>query len=368
MNKFDINKSSANKYIINKSILMMYFSHLLMILSLFLMSTVFSVEASQKSVLIPALQNPGYAEKPAWFKKSFLNLFDDIDEATEDNKRLLLYFYQDGCPYCKKLLQDNFGQHDIAKKTQKYFDVVAINIWGDREVQVGNNSYPEKKFAEALKIQYTPTLLFFNKKHKVVFRANGYYPPEKFKVVLDYIGQHKEQQMSFQDYLKKVSPEPASGKLHTEISTVKSLKNLQQAVSKKKYLLVMFEQKQCSSCDELHEDILKRKVSRDLLKKFNIAVVDMWSNQIVITPDGHKMRIRDWAKKLNITYAPSMLYFNAKGKEVFRSDAYLKAFHIQSVMDYISSNSYKTQPDFQRYINTRAEHLRQQGIKINLMK
>ncbi len=352
----------------NKSMSTMYFSRPLVLAFLFIMSTISSVEAKQEGSLTPALQNPGYEEKPAWFKVTFLDLFEDIDDATANNKRVLLYFYQDGCPYCKKLLQDNFGQRNIAAKTQKYFDVVAINIWGDREIQVGDQSYTEKKFAEALKVQYTPTLLFFNEKRKAVFRANGYYPPEKFNVVLDYVGQHKEQQLSFQDYLEKVAPEPATGKLHTEISNVKSVENLQQAVSKQKYLLVIFEQKQCASCDELHMDILKRKVSRELLKKFNIAVVDMWSNKKLITPDGSKMKIRDWAKKLNISYAPSMLYFNAEGKEVFRSDAYLKAFHTQSVMDYVSSGSYKTQPDFQRYIDSRAEHLREQGVEVNLMK
>ena len=50
-----------------------------------------------------------------------------------------------------------------------------------------------------------------------------------------------------------------------------------------------------------------------------------------------------------------------------RSDAYLKAFHTQSIMDYVSSESYKTQTNFQRYIDTRAEHLREQGVVIELM-
>ena len=57
------------------------------------------------------LVKPGYHEKPAWFKESFLNLREDVEEAKENNKRVLLYFYQDGCPYCAKLLQDNFLPH-----------------------------------------------------------------------------------------------------------------------------------------------------------------------------------------------------------------------------------------------------------------
>ena len=80
------------------------------------------------------LVNPGFHEKPAWFKESFLDLREDVEEAKENNKRVLLYFYQDGCPYCSKLLQDNFGQKKLADKTKMYFDVIAINMWGDKEV------------------------------------------------------------------------------------------------------------------------------------------------------------------------------------------------------------------------------------------
>ena len=35
------------------------------------------------------------------------------------------------------VLEDNFGQREITDKTRKYFDVVTLNIWGDREVTVG---------------------------------------------------------------------------------------------------------------------------------------------------------------------------------------------------------------------------------------
>ena len=48
--------------------------------------------------LAAGLINPGHEEKPAWFKVSFLDLFEDISEAAENNKRLMVYYYQDGDP------------------------------------------------------------------------------------------------------------------------------------------------------------------------------------------------------------------------------------------------------------------------------
>lgn len=327
-----------------------------------------TTNARQEGVLDAGMENPGYQEKPEWFKISFLDVYDDIAEATSNNRRVMLYFYQDGCPYCKKLLQDNFGQREIAEKTQKYFDVIPVNIWGDREVTVGDTSMSEKQFAESLRVQYTPTLLFFNEHNKVVYRANGYYPPEKFNGVLDYIGQKKENELSYRDYEEQHPyPQAATGILHTDIATVKNTDNLKLALEPGKHLLVMFEQKQCAACDELHLDILKRKASLEQLQRMNVAVLDMWSDDRVMTPDGTQLKIRDWAKQIDIKYAPSLVYFNDAGEEVFRSDAYLKAFHTQSVMDYVASNAYKQQPNFQRYIDERADHLREQGMVINLM-
>ena len=323
--------------------------------------------AKSEGELSPGMVNPGHKEQPEWFKISFLDLFEDIEEATENDKRLLVYYYQDGCPYCKKLIEDNFSQKKIADKTQRYFDVVSINLWGDNEVTVGDKSYTEKAFAEALKVQYTPTLLFFDENKKIVFRANGYYPPEKFSALLDYIGSRKEADLSYQDYMATTNPQPSTGKLHDDINTVPNTANLHDGLSKDKGLLVMFEQNKCDACDELHLDILRRKESIEQLSRFHVAVLDMWSNQKVITPLGEELAIRDWAKKLNVKYAPSLVFFDSAGKEVFRSDAYLKAFHIQSIMDYIASGEYKTQANFQRYIDKRADHLREQGVEVNLM-
>jgi len=328
-------------------------------------SSVPIVNAASEGDLSAAMVNPGYQEHPAWFKVSFLNLFEDIEDATANNKRLMIYYYQDGCPYCKKLIEDNFSQREISDKTQKYFDVVSINMWGDKEVTVGDRTYTEKEFAEALKVQYTPTLLFFNENKKIVFRANGYYPPEKFSALLDYIGKKQESKISYQDYIEKESPQASTGRLHDDINSVASVADLTQTT---KPLLVIFEQKKCNTCDELHLDILKRKESISLLPKFNVAVLDMWSNKMVTTPSGEKMKIRDWAKKLDVKYAPSLIFFDGKGSEVFRADAYLKAFHTQSALDYVASGAYKTQSNFQRYIEKRADHLREQGIEVDLME
>jgi len=71
---------------------------------------------------------------PPWFANTFLDLREDIAEATRNGRRLLVYFGQDGCPYCKQLMVTNFSQRSIVEKTRQHFIALAVNMWGDREV------------------------------------------------------------------------------------------------------------------------------------------------------------------------------------------------------------------------------------------
>jgi len=332
-----------------------------------LQSVCLAEPVGQSDQLQEGMVNPGYEEKPAWFKQSFLDIREDIEEAAGQNKRVLLYFYQDGCPYCKKLLETNFSLSDITDRTRSYLDVIAINMWGDREVtDFKGNSVTEKQFAADLKVMFTPTLLFLDEQGTVLMRLNGYYPPHKFGAVVDYVGQHKEKETEFREFWAAQSPPASRGVLHQDASYLQPPYQLAKRASGKP-LLVLFEQKECPSCDELHLDILKREESVKIMDGFDVVLLDMWSSTPVQTPAGKQTTAAEWSKALAIQYAPTMVMFDVSGKEVFRTEAYLKSFHIQSSMDYVLSGAYREQPSFQRFIAARADALEAQGIHVDLM-
>ncbi len=314
-----------------------------------------------------ALVNRGYHEQPEWFKQSFLDVREDIDDATAAGRRLVLYFYQDGCPYCKKLLEVNFGSRSIAEKTRRYFDVVAIDIWGDREVvDLDGETVTEKAFSRALEVDFTPTLVIFDEQGKPVARLNGYYPPHQFEIVLDYAGLKKEGEGTLSDYYRQHEPVPATGTLHREHGWLQPPFDLAARPSGKP-LLVLFEQQECKTCDELHADILQREETRRLLAGFDIALLDAWSDDPLRTPDGSETTVAAWAHDLGIQYLPTLVMFDLQGREAFRTEAWLKAFHTQSALDYVLSGAYRNEPDFQRYIETRAGALRARGAEVDIM-
>ena len=138
-------------------------------------------------------------------------------------------------------------------------------------------------------------------------------------------------------------------------------------IKSKKPLLVLFEQKKCHACDELHNDIFKRNETLKQINRFNVVRLDMWSNEKLNNIQGAPVTAKALAKKLNINHSPTFVFFDKAGKDIFRIDAYLKSFHTQSVLDYIASGAYVGQPNFQRYIGKRADKLEALGIHVDLM-
>lgn len=169
------------------------------------------------TALEPGLVNPGYHEHPQWFKVSFLDMREDVAEAAQADKRVILYFFQDSCPYCAELLREGFADRAIVELVRKHFDVVAINIWGDREVTdfLGEPT-TEKAFAADLKVQFTPTMLLLEQ-GKIVLRIDGYFPPHRLRIALRYVAERREQwEEGFRDFYLSLNPKAATGKLHRE--------------------------------------------------------------------------------------------------------------------------------------------------------
>jgi len=65
--------------------------------------------------------SPHAIDIPRWFTESFLDLREDVREAAREGRRLMIYFGQDGCPYCKALMKVNFGDPEIAATTRRHF-------------------------------------------------------------------------------------------------------------------------------------------------------------------------------------------------------------------------------------------------------
>jgi len=317
-----------------------------------------------------SLPSPHAIDVPKWFAQSFLDVREDIRDATREGKRLLVYFGQDGCPYCKALMKVNFGQPDIVAKTRAHFVPIALNIWGDREVTwLDGRKVSEKELARILRVQYTPTLLFLDEQGAVVLRLNGYSPPDKFRVALDYVSGRKESLQSFTDFQAGLEPEKPGGKLALQPFFERGTPDLRRALSSSgKPVVVLFERTSCRDCAEMHRDGFTRAEVRSLISAFKVLQVNALGSGRVVTGEGRSATERDWARALQIVNTPTLVFFDAAGAEVFRVEGYVRPFHLASALEYVASGAYREEPSFQRFVQKRADALRAAGQAVNLMK
>jgi thioredoxin-related protein len=301
-------------------------------------------------------------EPPAWFSESLLELPQEVKEAAAHGKRVMLYFGQDGCPYCKRLLEVNFRQAAIAAKAQRHLVALALNIWGDREVTwIDGAVMSEKRLAAQLKVQFTPTLIFLDERGGVALRINGYYPPHHFEAALDHVAG----KISFREYLDRQRGEPASANLHPEPFFMPAPFDLRRRASVRP-LAVLFETPFCAQCDELHAVAFKRHEVLEQLARFDVFRFSFAAGEALTTPEGAKSNAADWARALGVGYVPTLVLFDARGREVFRAEAYLRPFHIAGALEYVSSGAYTREPSFQRFLQSRAERMRERGERVDL--
>jgi len=310
-------------------------------------------------VLIPSNASPlkpgaylgaNPSELPRWFKLSFLDFEEDIAEAAEQNKRVMIYFHQDGCPYCARLIEENFTDPEIQAYVRGHFDGIEINMWGDREiVSVGGDEFTEKTFAAALKVQYTPTLMFFNESGQVALRINGYYPPAKFRRALQYVAERQETKQSFNEFMLAGQSDGKGGLIKEDFFLDQT--DLKAILAKAdKPLAIYFESVDCVECKMLHEKILTDTPTRELVKDMHNVQFNVHSDREIVTPEGDRISQRDYAKQLNIGYTPAVVLLDPQGQEVHRMEGFLKTFHFQSSLAYVLEKAYEAQPSFQRYI------------------
>ncbi|MDM8546384.1 thioredoxin fold domain-containing protein [Candidatus Venteria ishoeyi] len=316
------------------------------------------------------LQGGVHFELPDWFKSSFLELPEDVVESQASGKMLMLMFHQDSCPYCAKLIQDNLGQDNIRTYLQQHFEVIGINLWGDRELtDLDGTVLTEKTFSQKHRVWATPTLFFLDKQGQLVFRINGYYPPEKFLSALSYVADKQYTKQSFLNYFRHQKSTMQAEATIPEASVSKDFfasppYHLAQDGGDKP-LAVLFETPDCLECQNLYPQVFNQAATRKQLAAYYVVRLDPHSDTPLITPDGKRSSARQWAQSLQINYLPSLVLFDQQ-QEVLRIAAMFKAFHVQSLLDYVSSGAYQRETNIQRYLHNRADGLREKGITVNL--
>lgn len=281
------------------------------------------------------------SDLPEWFKESFLDIAEDVEEAKDEGKHLMLYMHLSGCPYCYKMVEEGFKNTDNTKIIQENFDVVPINIRGNKEVTLSEDlTMTEEEVRNHYKVNFTPTIVFLDHDNKLVYKVNGYRSPENFKHVLNFVRSKSYQSSTLAQFIKK--QDRKEGYKFRSHSSFQELTDL--STKRDKPLLVLFEDRYCVLCDQLHDGHLKNP---DILKEislFDVVRLDAESDEEIVGVDGNKTTPRKYAEKLELNYRPGIVMFD-QGSEVLRIDALLYSYHFAGHLRYIGEGHYKKYPE-----------------------
>lgn len=148
--------------------------------------------------------------------------------------------------------------------------------------------------------------------------------------------------------------------------------DLEEMAGRGKSLAIIFEQRGCPYCRELHRvNFARDEIRSYLLKHFAVLQFDLWGSRAVTDFDGEELEERALAQKWRVIFTPTMVFFpkdaeNVKGKSgadaaIFKMPGYFKPFHFISMLEYVNEDHYKTE-NFQRFLQGRFAKLKEKGI------
>jgi thioredoxin-related protein len=314
---------------------------------------------------VPAAQTPGKMtggqkyDLPAWFKMSFLDLPQDAREAAAQGRQLMLFLHLEECPYCARMLEENFREGATKEFIERHFDVIALDVRGSRTVTwFDGRQYPEEALAQKIKVFGTPTILFLDPEGNIVLRLNGYRQRAAFRQALEYVQQQDYRRESLASFVEKqkqtryrLRPEP----MFREMTDFRGFH---------RPLAVIFEDRDCTDCEEFHERVLNHPDVLPELARFTVVRLDAYSDQPITDLDGRRTTPRQWVTRLGLTYRPGIVLFN-EGKERARMDGMLYHFHFKELLRYVSGEHYKRYASFSKYNAARRDALLREGVNID---
>ena len=107
------------------------------------------------AALLLAISTPAHPrEVPEWFADAMLDARDEAADAATQGKRLMLYFWLEGCPYCQRMTSVTFRDPAVLERLKRGFVPAAINVRGDRDITwTDGATLTEKQLAAKLQVR-----------------------------------------------------------------------------------------------------------------------------------------------------------------------------------------------------------------------
>jgi thioredoxin-related protein len=127
--------------------------------------------------------------------------------------------------------------------------------------------------------------------------------------------------------------------------------DLQQALRyKKRGLIVYFGQHDCPYCYALIEKNLKLPDIEGYTRRyFDVVAVNIHGEEPVTDMNGKEMSEREFADSLGVDLTPTLIFYDAGGKEVMRLRGYYPPYKFRAALEYVADAHYREE-SFRDYL------------------
>jgi len=267
--------------------------------------------------LLPAADAQGAETRDPrefFFAQSFGDLPEELEEARQAGKLgLLLFFEQEGCPYCERMLKSILNQPAVQDWYRERFVSIAVDINGDVELtDVDGITLPSKVFAQHRRVKTTPTLSFIDLSGAEVYRrATMVSGVGEFMMMGQYIAEGRYTDTPWRDYAGE-HPEVVNS---ATVQQVVDFRHEAAASAERGLILLLaVTRESCGYCAQLRREFLAPMIrSGDYIDKVLIREMMMEPDTAVTDFAGKETSTAKIAARYGVTITPTVLLLDSAG-------------------------------------------------------
>lgn len=141
------------------------------------------------------------------YAKESININEKLNQVTSKNKSLMFYFHIPDCPYCEKMINQNFKDEKILKLIKENFILVDIYTADKKNIVFKDFEGTPKEFAKYTGAIAYPATLFMNNDGKVFYKAIGYRNIQEYIYELKYVITKSYKKIPLDEFIFKMEIE-----------------------------------------------------------------------------------------------------------------------------------------------------------------
>lgn len=129
---------------------------------------------------------------------------EGLREAAATKRPVLVDVYTDWCGWCRRMDRDVYSRADVRSYLNRHFVVVKLNAESQARGSYQGRVQSSQALARGFGVSGYPTSVFLRPDGGHIVNVGGYLPPERFLLVLRYIGDgHLERGTTFEAFEKQ---------------------------------------------------------------------------------------------------------------------------------------------------------------------